>query len=206
MLEIEMKIHIRDEQQLRDQLQVLGATKIINLEHIDRYYDRPASQTSFALTDEALRLRQSSEHDPTTWEILRVKNDLTYKGPKEPGVIKSRKELICEITHPNEMDGILISLGYIMRCKIEKHREVFHLRYQEKNIEILIDRVEGLTGAFMEAEIMVDLKEFDLENEAKITATTILLQLLHELHYTETDSIIESYLELYLVANEPNGL
>ncbi|MHA1522225.1 MAG: class IV adenylate cyclase [Promethearchaeota archaeon] len=204
MLEVEMKIQIRDEQQLRAQLQELGATKIVNLEHIDRYYDRPTSQTSFALTDEALRLRRSSESDPTTSEILRLKNDLTYKGPKEPGVIKSRKEIICEISHPDELDGILISLGYIMRCKIEKHREVFHVLYQDKEIEILIDRVEGLTGTFMEAEIMVDSKDLGSRDEEKNLATTILLQLLHELHYAEADSIIESYLELYIAANEPN--
>lgn len=194
MQEIEMKLRIRDETQLRSKLKQLGGVHLINLHHTDRYYDKYEPEKSFELTDEALRLRQSLEYLIDTNELTNTHNDLTYKGAKLPGVIKSRKELICEILHPDQMDGILVSLGFIMRCKLEKHREVWAITFQRTNIEILIDVVEGLPGLFMEAEIMVERgQEF-----ARQRATQTLLALLSELGYTEEDSIRESYLELYL--------
>ncbi|MCF2142008.1 MAG: class IV adenylate cyclase [Candidatus Lokiarchaeota archaeon] len=214
MLEVEMKIRVRDEQALRQKLKELGALQIAHLHHIDKYFDTQPPRESFAKTDEALRLRMSEETILSDTPSSKTNIDLTYKGPKEPGIIKTRREIICMVQNEKSMEEILTAVGFVMRCQVEKHRDVFSLQYQDKHIEILIDHIEKLPGAFMEAEIMVsDAKdEYNLsqnqnqslkqdENQKineKQVATNILLDLLQELGFSEKDSIRQSYLELVL--------
>ena len=124
-------------------------------ENIDKYFDTQPPRESFAKTDEALRLRMSEETILSDTPSSKTNIDLTYKGPKEPGIIKTRREIICMVQNEKSMEEILTAVGFVMRCQVEKHRDVFSLQYQDKHIEILIDHIEKLPGAFMEAEIMV---------------------------------------------------
>lgn len=231
MLEVEVKIKIRDENEVRRKLIELGARPKFHLHHIDKYFDKNPPNPSFARSDEALRLR-ISEETPIAEESSTLnsqetikKIDLTYKGPKEPGVVKTRKEIICKLDESEAMEQILTSVGFFLRCTVEKHRDVFDVQYspliQAKNtisdhpnhheseniskvpIEVLIDHVDGLPGAYLEAEIMVpgtreDYSKTHTVVEDKDQATEILLEFLGELGYSGSDSIRESYLELVL--------
>ncbi|WP_457558064.1 class IV adenylate cyclase [Candidatus Harpocratesius sp.] len=210
MLEVEMKIRVRDEKALRQKLKKLGAIQVAHLHHIDKYFDTQPPRESFAMTDEALRLRISEETILSENPSNKINVDLTYKGPKEPGIIKTRREIICIVQNEKSMEEILTAVGFLMKCQVEKHRDVFSLQYQDKHIEILIDHIEKLPGVFMEAEIMVsdEKDENDLSinleqnrkenNKKKQEASNLLVKLLKELGFSELDSIRQSYLELVL--------
>ncbi|MHA1775862.1 MAG: hypothetical protein DRO88_10260 [Promethearchaeia archaeon] len=222
MLEVEVKIKIRGEDEVRRKLKELGAKPSVHLHHIDKYFDSLHPNRSFALSDEALRLRISEEFpiaqrnaemgstpqnhyaNIASEAIKRI--DLTYKGPKESGVVKSRKEIICNLDNSEAMEKILTSIGFFLRCIIDKHRDVFKIQYSssiEVPIEVLVDHVEGLSGAYLEAEIMVPstMEEIDKTNNAvmdKDRATEILLDFIGKLGYSASDSITKSYLEMVL--------
>ncbi len=66
------------------------------------------------------------------------------------------------------MNNILLAIGFKIVLTLPKKREVYHLKYQERTIEVLLDQIEGLEGDYFEAEIQVLEKE-EIE-EAKRSA------------------------------------
>ena len=90
------------------------------------------------------------------------------------------------------MNNILLAIGFKIVLTLPKKREVYHLKYQERTIEVLLDQIEGLEGDYFEAEIQV------LEKEEIEEAKEVLIGLVQELGYSEADSIRLSYLELVL--------
>jgi adenylate cyclase, class 2 len=192
MFEMEIKIKIQSVDKLRALLAQLKANHKVNLKHNDIYFNKPPRIGDFSQSDEALRLRSSTEIDPNTNKILLTNNDLTYKGPKLDQTVKTRIEHVCTLIDPAQMEAILLALGFIKVISIIKIREVHLLNFMEHRIECLIDCVENLEGTYFEAEILVRNKE-DMPAIKKI-----LLNFLKFLGYSESDTIVESYLELVL--------
>lgn len=173
-LEMELKIWCPDLGALERLLKKSGANQgEIHLE-TDVYYNHPARD--FKQTDEALRLR-------------RVKNEtvLTYKGPKLSPVVKTRIEQEVGIESFEQMEKVLLSLGFKKVGLVQKKRSAYHL----KGIDIFLDVVDGV-GDFVELEKLGT-------NKQKIEAE--LLDMAEELNLRYIED--RSYLELVLDKAKP---
>ena len=91
MLEIETKIKIDNLELLKKKLKQLSAKNSAILDQIDTYYNYPVESRDFSKTDEALRLRKTTESDPKTLKKLKEVVDLTYKGPNLDKKVSKRK-------------------------------------------------------------------------------------------------------------------
>ncbi len=133
-LEIEIKAYCQDISDVKKKLVELNAVFIKTEKESDQYYNHPAKD--FAVTDEALRLRNVS--DSTI---------LTYKGPKISKATKARIEKEVIVQDDNETGEILQLLGFRQSGIVVKNRDY----YQLGEIIICIDDVENL-GTFVEIE------------------------------------------------------
>src|SRR5436190_1640007 len=80
MLEIEMKFPVADFTLIEAKLKVWQAKVQPMVEEADYYFNAP--DRDFGRTDEAFRLR-----------CIGQTNRITYKGPKQPGLTKTRTEI-----------------------------------------------------------------------------------------------------------------
>jgi len=190
MFELEIKIKLDNVKETKQKLQEMGAEPLCLINHTDSYYNAPKGLRNFKETDEALRLRTSIVKDFTSKKTITKEHDLTYKGPKIDDVVKSRIEHVAKILDVDKMDEILQELGFIKLISLEKERRAYSLPFQEKKIEILVDKVQYLDGYYLEAELMAEEKS-EMEK-----IRPILLDFLTKLGYSEDDPILESYLEL----------
>ena len=178
MIEVEIKIIVKNITQIREQLLMKGFTKGNSMKESDYYLDDASG--SIRNNDQALRIRCSQDLNSGV-----VTNTITYKGPKLDTISMTRKEL--EIHTDSLETGIEIfsSLGYQKIYPVIKRRDYFH----KDNISVCIDQVEHL-GSFFELEIIV-------ENESeKNAALNQLISLLEELGYQKDDIITRSYLSM----------
>lgn len=192
MYEIETKIKIVDLELLKKKLKQLGSNKSAILDQIDTYFNYPVESRDFSKTDEALRLRKTTESDPKTLQTRKEVVDLTYKGPNLDKVIKTRVEHVCHLIEAEKIEEILKALSFKKIITINKHREVFELNYNGYNIEVLIDTIEHLLGSYFEAEILV--KDDKLLDSYK----NILFSFIEECGYSKKDILPKTYLEMVL--------
>ena len=192
MLEIETKIKIDNLELLKKKLKQLNAKNSVILDQIDTYYNYPVESRDFSKTDEALRLRKTTESDPKTLQKLKEVVDLTYKGPNLDKEIKTRIEHVCHIIEVEKIEEILKALSFKKILSINKHREVFKLNYNDNNIEVLIDFIENLPGAYFEAEILV--KDDKLIDYYK----NVLFSFIQDCGYSKKDILPDTYLEMIL--------
>src|SRR4029453_19590505 len=78
--EVELKFPLSDPAEVWARVAGLGVKFGPAVEQVDQYFNHPARE--FAVTDEALRLRQ-----------VGVENCVTYKGPKIDKSTKTRQEI-----------------------------------------------------------------------------------------------------------------
>lgn len=179
--EVEQKFRVADLAEVERRLVERGAVPAGVLLQADRYFRHPARD--FAQTDEALRIRQVGEH-----------NFVTYKGPKIDAETKTRRELEFPL-HDGDgaaeaMAELLVALGFSSAATVRKHRWIWHLAWQDAEVEIALDRVENV-GEFAELELPAT-------EETLAAAKTKLLSLAAELNLTAVER--RSYLELLLEA------
>jgi len=133
--EIEIKLPVTDLGAVRERLRSRGARQITDphFESNDLYEQ---ADGSIAKSGRVLRLRRTE--DGAT---------LTFKGPArfEDGA-KTREERETAVSDPNEMERILVALGYQRRFRYEKRREEWSLD------ECVIALDETPIGAFAEIE------------------------------------------------------
>jgi adenylate cyclase class 2 len=134
MLEIEIKMPSPDNGRVERLLLSKGAEMLGEHDQVDEYFNHPSRD--FALTDEALRLRQDS------------KGKITYKGPKLDRETKTREEIEMEVDDLDKMAQILLKLGFRRVAKVAKKRREFLL----EGVTVCLDSVEGL-GEFVELEL-----------------------------------------------------
>ena len=192
MYEIETKIKIVDIDLLNKKLVELNAKKSAILDQVDTYYNYPVESRDFSKTDEALRLRITTESDPNTFKKSKEVVDLTYKGPNLDKDIKTRVEHVCHVIEAEKIEKILKALSFKKVISINKHREVFELNYKDNNIEILIDTIENLPGSYFEAEILV--KDEKLIESYK----NVLFSFIQDCGYLKKDILPKTYLEMVL--------
>ena len=178
MIEVELKIFVKNITKLEEKILQKGFTKGNSMKESDYYLDDESG--SIRNNDQALRVRCSQDLNSGV-----VTNTITYKGPKLDTISMTRKELEMHTDHLETGIEIFSSLGYKKIYPVIKRREYFH----KNNISACIDQVEHL-GNFFELEIIV-------ENESeKNEALEQLLNLLGELGYQKDDIITRSYLSM----------
>jgi adenylate cyclase class 2 len=182
-LEVEMKFPVRDLAPLQHRLEEWGATADSPRQDADHYFNAP--DRDFARTDEALRLRR-----------IGLANYVTYKGPKRDAQTKTRTEIEVAIAEGDEaaesFSRLLVCLGYRPVAIVRKQRRIFHLQREGIELEICLDKVEGL-GQFAEVEILASEEELERARE-------LLLKFAGELGLSASER--RSYLELLLARNK----
>jgi adenylate cyclase class 2 len=142
--EVEVKYRSVDHSQLRTQLEALNAVMDSTDVHEDTYLSHPSRD--FAVTNEAFRLRR-----------IGTANRITYKGPRRSGPTKTREEIEIPFAEGDEAFGqlsrLFANLGFHPVATIRKSRTTFHMVEQLHNIEVALDRAEGL-GDFAEIETL----------------------------------------------------
>jgi adenylate cyclase class 2 len=176
MIEVEIKAKIANSKKIIQRLK----TKTIFLKEIfqeDIYFNAP--DRDFRITDEALRIRTSSEGSA-----------LTYKGPKIGNLMDKTREEISVHINENDLQKtrvILEKLGFQAVDKVSKKRMLF----QFNDLSISVDFVENL-GEFIEIESLVNTQN-EIEKKRKE-----ILDFLNELEIPLEDYERRSYLELLL--------
>jgi len=183
-IEVELKFPLADgaptAEQVAERLEAIGGRARPARQQDDHYYAHPGRD--FAVTDEALRIREDSGQ---------VR--LTYKGPLMDDVAKTRLELETGIESAEVGGGILQALGFRLVRVVTKRRRPFELQWQGVAVEAVIDRVEGL-GEFVELEIISDV-------DGHQAARDHLLDLAARLGLEHSERL--SYLGLLLRADPP---
>ena len=191
MIEVEIKVAISDPDLVKSKLNALNGKYILSLDHEDTYFNMPKGLRNFKKTDEALRLRKSSEFSKMDKDkTYSTKYYITYKGKKMDQTTKTRKEIEIEIKNFDKMKNLLAHLGFREIFTVKKERELFEFKFKNNNIDVLIDFLPILNQNFIEAEIKIEN-----ENDLKLTKE-IIFDFLKQFGLTENDSIRESYLEL----------
>ena len=154
--EIEQKYRCPDHEGVATKLLALGAIHRPSVRQEDTYLAHPSRD--FAQTGEALRIRRVGDD-----------NAVTYKGPKHSGPTKTRRELEIPFAkgeqHLDKLRQLFESLGFRPVLTVCKVRTPYHLTYEGRSIEVVLDDADGL-GTFVEVEAMVEAQE-DLSGAQK---------------------------------------
>ena len=178
MIEVEIKVSIKNKNQTEEKLLQSGFEKGDLAEESDFYFDKDCN--TLKSQDMALRIRSCKNLATNATEKF-----MTYKGPKMDNISMTRKELEMKIENVEIGKEILRSLGYDRVYPVKKLRQYFC----QNGITACIDSVENL-GEFLELEIIV------LQENEKEAALDELISLLQQLGYEQGDIIRTSYLSM----------
>ncbi len=181
--EVELKFRREADDRLEDRIRQLGTELSAPREQRDAYFAHPVRD--FGETDEAFRIRSEGEC-----------NYLTYKGPKADGETKTRQEVEIAFAAGAEarcqMAGMLSALGFREILTVTKQRRTCRLTWEERPVEVMLDRVEPL-GRFVELETISPESDWQ-------SARDSLKRLAEHLRLSAAER--RSYLELLLHENE----
>lgn len=146
MYEAEIKAEVTGITGLHERIVSAGGLEVGVATYRDTYYD--TADSLLAKGERELRIRiVGSEHPFSA---------LTYKsGPQEPRS-RSKQEYETRISDPESANLLLIDLGYVPVATVEKRCTLYELPYGGSMISIALGSVEGISGKFLEAEILTD--------------------------------------------------
>ena len=149
LYEVEQKYPVDDFQQVLVQLEEKGIVIGDAVEQQDRYYRHPTRD--FAVTDEALRIRQVGSE---SW--------MTYKGPRVDTSTKTRRELEVNLpagrSSADCYDQLLKLLGFQQLGNVTKSRRTATIARAGWDVSVVLDEVLSL-GCFVELETIVLLEQ-----------------------------------------------
>jgi adenylate cyclase class 2 len=137
-VEIEAKIKVENLDEFIVKLEQLGAEFQKKVVQKDTFFDEPEGRLLH--DDCGLRLRAQSEG-------ANSRGSLCFKGARQEGQYKRRREIEFEVGDIAEAQELLKALGFVCTMVVEKHRQVYRLH----DCEVCLDRVSGL-GDFIEIE------------------------------------------------------
>lgn len=178
MIEVEVKVSVKNKKEIEKKLLHMGFLKGDLLKESDFYFDSECS--NLRKNDKALRIRRCENLTTNSTE-----NRMTFKGPKMDTVSMTRKELEMQVESAETGKEILMSLGFTPIHPVIKLRQYFYL----DKVTACLDIVENL-GAFLELEIVVP------QEDEKGDALNKIILLLHELGYGQEAIIRRSYLTM----------
>ena len=168
--EIEIKIRLDDPGPLRTGLRELSVARHTHVLETNRIFDTPDRR--LLASDCGLRIRESRPLDGGS----PLQPTLTFKGPREPGPVKSRAELETPVADAQTLADILQRLGFREVIRYEKRRETWRLG----DCEVCLDELPRL-GWYVEIE--------GPRTEAVETAR-------RQLNLTDRPPLRETYVEL----------
>jgi adenylate cyclase, class 2 len=192
LIEVEVKIRIADLDLLHKKFKHQGGVYKLSLLHEDTYYNMPIGLRDFADSDEALRIRSSTEYDKSKQNSKKTICYFTYKGKKIDCISKSRQEIELKFDDAKSMREILTIIGFRETLTVKKERELYEFEYKGNRIEALIDYLPALNSYFLEVELTAHSSE-ELNEKREL-----LFDFLSLFGYTKEDSIRKSYLELII--------
>ena len=178
--EVELKFKLDDDRRILEKLNHLTADRGSPIEQRDRYFNHPSRD--FAHTDEALRIRSANGR---CW--------VTYKGPLLDEHTKTRREIEVPLgdqqSNGDRFAQLLEQLGFREVRTVVKRRTPFRLVWEDRQLELAFDQVEGL-GKFLEIETITDEPDreaaqdsilrladrLDLHNSLRTSYLTLLLE------------------------------
>lgn len=177
MIEVEIKVAVKNRQVVENKLYGLGFAKGELIRETDIYFD--TLEDSIRTNDRALRIRSSE--NLTTHENHHF---ITFKGPKLDQISMTRQEVETGIEDSRAMQELLNALGYVKMYSVIKTRQYFTL----KNMTACIDEVNDL-GEFLELEMVVS-------EEERESALDKIITILEKIGYEKDEIIRTSYLSL----------
>lgn len=151
MKEIEVKAHLKNENQVLEKLKQLGCTLSDPIRQVDTVYTRIPAKTveEYLQNDHFVRIREKSDG----------KCVFTMKRPLSKEVL-TKVEHETEIKDAKELEQALLLMGYQIANKVTKLRRTTRVG----EFEICIDEVEKM-GPFIEIEKMSDQDEVLVRKE-----------------------------------------
>ena len=119
MLEVEIKAYCDHPEKILNRIIALGGKEMSRIDERDVYFNHPSRD--FAVTDEALRIRQANA------DLF-----MTYKGPKIGEKSKTRYEREIPVEDYEGLRDILLRLGFQELLEVRKYRVI----YLDKGIDI----------------------------------------------------------------------
>ena len=156
-IEIEKKYRLTE----RQRKQVLENLKEINAEYKGEVFEENSIFQSDFLVESGgvLRIRKTAGKTILTYK-KRIRNEFA---------VKQQIEYETEISDAEMIEKIVENLGCVKTLVYEKRRQTWHFR----KVEIVLDElpfgsfmeIEGSVTAIAEAEILLDMEDFEVEHE-----------------------------------------
>ena len=138
-VEIEAKMSVPDLETVRTKLRDLGAEPAGKAMETNTFFD--TEDRSLLAADEGLRLRRNVKETGADEHII------TYKGPRQHGLLKSRDEVEVTVANSEDATHLLEQLGFVRMLSFEKRRESWKLG----GCKVELDELPYL-GSFVEVE------------------------------------------------------
>lgn len=182
-VEIEAKLKVDGHEAVRQRLQHLGATRVGRVLETNTFLD--TDEHALRLGDQGLRVRRMVD-DGGAEEVV-----ITHKGPRLPGVYKSREETeLCAESYDHAV-RLLHRLGFGQTLSFDKRRESWMLG----DCRVELDEVPHL-GCFVEIEapteedIKVARSRLQLDASALVKESYIALLTQHAMQSGDTTTHI----------------
>lgn len=119
--EIELKLRVASHDDVRQRLHDCGAQRASRVLEQNDIFDRPDG--ALRTRGVGLRIRSTRDGDDTAVSDESAPATLTVKGPREPGVFKSREEVEFAVPNADTAARMLNLLGFVRILRYEKRRE-----------------------------------------------------------------------------------
>ena len=139
-VEIEAKMKVTDLAVVRDRLKEVEAQYVGDRLEINTFFD--TEDRTLLAGDRGLRVRQNREKTGSAETVT-----VTYKGPRQPGPMKSRDEIELDVATAAEAINLFDALGYHRVLSFEKRRESWTLL----GCQVELDELPHL-GKYVEIE------------------------------------------------------
>ena len=177
MIEIEVKLRIKDVAVLEKKLLEQGYKSIETLRETDTYFD--GGINGIKKSGQALRVRRT-----VNCVTGKEHSAITFKGEKIDAISMARLELETVVESGEAAERILCALGfYPVQPIVVKIRKIL----RNGDICACLDDVQGL-GTFLELEIMAESEEI------RPAALERIEEILNSVGYTMDDTTRVSYL------------
>ena len=140
--ETECKVAVEDFGVIEARIVALGGEPGGEFLQDDRFFDSP--QERLLRADQGLRLRSMRREGRAGAAAEHI---LTYKGPRQKGLLKRREEVEVVVLDPEAMVTVLERLGFALILHLQKRRR----RYQLGGCWIELDSLP-LLGRYVEVE------------------------------------------------------
>lgn len=179
MIEVEVKLPVRELEEIKKQLMQNGFAETAHLRERDTYFDNVADRIRSG--GQALRIRETADFKAGT-----VTAQINFKGKKQDPLTMTRQELESTVDQAEICRQILESIGFHrVFPEVIKERTML----QQGDMAACLDQVENL-GSFLELEILVP------DEAQRVDAQNRIAGVLAMLGYCMTDTVRSSYLSM----------